>query len=152
MNSKSEIRAPGRPTFTRTGRRGRPRKLFRTRTLSAGETLTDNYNAQPDEQSDENFAGVDEVSIQRAINGPDNEEWLNAIESEVVSLIKNNTWEIVKSCDEENVIGCRFVLTNKCGLDGTVEKRKARLVAKAIVKSRVLIMIRLLHRWLGWKL
>lgn len=64
------------------------------------------------------------------MQGPDADEWLEAIVSEVKSLLKNDTWSVVKRPKDREVIGCRFVLRNKHNSDGTLERRKARLVAK----------------------
>lgn len=47
-----------------------------------------------------------------------------------MSLVKNDTWEIVKKDDNKNIVGCRLMLTNKHGPDRTLERRKAQLVAK----------------------
>lgn len=50
--------------------------------------------------------------------------------SEVKSLIKNNTWKLVERPKDQWVIGSRFVLRNKYKSDGSIEKRKVRLVAR----------------------
>lgn len=76
------------------------------------------------------FAGVAEVSLREAMSCDENEEWRNAILSEVESLVKNDTWEIVKKPEGQKSVGCRVVLTNKYAADGSVERRKARIVAK----------------------
>ena len=53
-----------------------------------------------------------------------------AILSEVESLVKNDTLDIVERPEEQNIVGSRVVLTNKYNSDGNIEKRKARIVAK----------------------
>lgn len=114
-------RAPGRPRIVRTGLRGRPRKLFQT-----------THEQREDEQSEieQEFACAAEVSMHEAMNSENRNEWYDAIESEIISIIKNDTWEIVNKNDVKNVVGCRYVLTNKYSIDGQIIKRKARLVAK----------------------
>ena len=43
---------------------------------------------------------------------------------------KNNTWELVDRLYDKLVIGVKWVYKTKLNLDGTVQKNKARLVAK----------------------
>lgn len=50
--------------------------------------------------------------------------------SEVESLVKNNTWKIIKKSKVQRSVGCRVVLTNKYAADGSIERRKTRIVAK----------------------
>lgn len=54
---------------------------------------------------------------------------------EVASIIKYNTWEIVKRPHNKRKIGSRFVLRNKFRPDGTLEKRKARIVAQGFAQT-----------------
>lgn len=49
--------------------------------------------------------------------------------SEVRSLIKNNTWELIRRPNDQQTIGSRFVLRNY-DANGTIERRKARVVAR----------------------
>jgi len=58
------------------------------------------------------------------------EEWRSAILSEIESLVRSETWKIVRAPPGQRSVGCRMVLTNKFNPDGTVFRRKARLVAK----------------------
>lgn len=50
--------------------------------------------------------------------------------SELKSFIKNDTWEVMDRPRNAEVIGSRLVLRNKYRTDGSIEKRKARLVAR----------------------
>ena len=45
-------------------------------------------------------------------------------------LKKNGTWEIVNLPREKKTVGCKWVFTVKCRADGSIERYKARLVAK----------------------
>ena len=62
-----------------------------------------------------------------ALNDPD---WYEAMNSEMSSLIKNNTWELVTRPCDKNIIGCRWVFKIKRKSDGSVDRYKARLVAQ----------------------
>ena len=110
-------RARGKPTLLRTGLRGRPRKVCQT--INADVTRA---NAE--------FAFVAEIPVKEAVNRPDSKEWLDAMTNELKSIIKNQTWEIVDRPKDAEMIGSRMVLRNKYKPDETVEKRKARLVAR----------------------
>lgn len=128
--AKVQSRAPGRPKLLRTGLRGRPRKVYRT--LSGGEE-SDVQLINSEEVDDDvfvNFAGHAEISMTEAMSSDERDEWENAILTEITSLILKDTWEIVEKPKGANVVGNRFVLTNKYGADGTTVRKKARLVAK----------------------
>ena len=118
-------RAPGRPQIARTGARGRPRKIF---------NVVENRNNLEEADSAQEIAGVAEVSLREAMSGSNAKEWKSAIEDEFRSLIGNDTWELVNRPQSRNVISCRIVLRNKYGLDGEIERRKARLVARGFTQ------------------
>lgn len=71
-----------------------------------------------------------EVNLEDALSGPDRAAWIEAIYSEFRSLIENDTWDIVDKPPDRKVIGCRVVLRNKLEADGSLGRRKARVVAK----------------------
>jgi len=116
----------GRPRILRTGKPGRPRKLFQTIKEAEGQQLT------PEEiDVVANIAEVnDPLTIDQALSGDDSTEWQAALQLEYDALIKNKTWTIVDRPADAKVIGCRWVLRTKYNANGTVERRKARLVAK----------------------
>ena len=49
---------------------------------------------------------------------------------EYSSIIKNDVWEIVSQPEGKLVVGSRWVYKVKHGANGSVEKYKARFVAK----------------------
>nr|GEV08275.1 leucine-rich repeat-containing protein [Tanacetum cinerariifolium] len=57
--------------------------------------------------------------------------WKYAMEEEMKALTKNNTWKKRVLPPGKNIFGCRWVFTVKYKPDGTIERYKARLVAKA---------------------
>lgn len=113
------VRARGRPRLLRTESRGRPGKLFHSApaTVNDDEAPGDQYET---DLEDDVFAGVAEVSMKIALNSEACEEWKDVIECKMMSLVKNDTWEIVKDDKSSNVVGCRLVLTNKHNSDGEV--------------------------------
>lgn len=56
--------------------------------------------------------------------------WREAMESEIKSIEKNNTWELTALPDGFTPIGVKWVYKTKLNEDGEVDKHKARLVAK----------------------
>lgn len=128
-------RGRGRPRLVRSGHRGRPRKIFQASqtyedNISNGEMGDDNVFTDGEDEDCKMFAGVAEVSVSEALNGEEREAWERAIQSEITSLIKNDTFKIVKCKDGQNVVGSRFVLTKKYQPDGSINRFKARIVAK----------------------
>ncbi|CAK9813843.1 Retrovirus-related Pol polyprotein from transposon TNT 1-94 [Anthophora plagiata] len=112
-------RGRGRPRLVRTGSRGRPRKLFHSANLT-------NHR--------EEAGYLTEVSIEEATRGSDADEWNDAIASELESILRNDTWQLVDRPERETVIGSRIVLRNKRRADGTLERRKARIVARGFAQ------------------
>ncbi|KAL7296877.1 hypothetical protein TKK_0010268 [Trichogramma kaykai] len=71
-----------------------------------------------------------EVDMKEALSGPDQAAWLEAMRDEVKSLVNNDTWTVVEKPRSAKLIGCRTVLRNKFNPDGTICRRKARLVTQ----------------------
>ena len=53
-----------------------------------------------------------------------------AIMDEFSPLLRNNTWEMTNKIENQKVISCKTVLTNKLNSNGTLNRRKARIVAR----------------------
>ncbi|GJX33215.1 retrovirus-related pol polyprotein from transposon TNT 1-94 [Tanacetum coccineum] len=56
--------------------------------------------------------------------------WKEAIQSEIDSIVHNNTWKLVDLPSGHKPIGHKWIFKKKLRPDGTIEKYKARLVAK----------------------
>jgi hypothetical protein len=59
-----------------------------------------------------------------------NDRWKNAMDKEVDALRKNNTWHLVPRRSGTNVIDYKWVYEVKIKTDGSIDRYKARLVAK----------------------
>ncbi|XP_015168387.1 uncharacterized mitochondrial protein AtMg00820-like [Solanum tuberosum] len=57
-------------------------------------------------------------------------EWKNAMDLEYEALMKNQTWELVARDPINNVVDCKWLFRIKRKVDGSIDKYKARLVAK----------------------
>lgn len=68
--------------------------------------------------------------MKQALSSPEAEEWHDAMVSEVKSILRNNTWELIERPKNSTTIGSRMVLRNKFNPNGTIHRRKARLVAQ----------------------
>lgn len=56
--------------------------------------------------------------------------WKEAMATEMEALEKNQTWEKCIIPSGKKPVGCRWVFTIKYKSDGSIERYKARLVAK----------------------
>ena len=56
--------------------------------------------------------------------------WKEAIQSEIDSIVHNNTWKLVDLPSGHKPIGHKWIFKKKLRPDGSIEKYKARLVAK----------------------
>ena len=53
------------------------------------------------------------------------------MDAEIQALKKNDTWDLVPRLANYNVVGCRWIFKTKLCADGSIERHKARLVAKS---------------------
>ena len=56
--------------------------------------------------------------------------WHEAMVEEYDSIMKNQVWKVVPRPQEKKVVGSRWIYKMKHAADGSVEKYKARFVAK----------------------
>ncbi|KAH9779117.1 retrovirus-related pol polyprotein from transposon RE1 [Citrus sinensis] len=71
-------------------------------------------------------------SVQEALKDP---KWKAAVNDEMRSLQKNQTWELVDLPPGKKPVGCRWIYTIKYKADGSIERYKARLVAKGYTQT-----------------
>jgi hypothetical protein len=69
-------------------------------------------------------------SIAEAYASPDADDWKEAVQNEMDSILSNETWELSERPHGCKPVGCKWVFKKKLRPDGTIEKYKARLVAK----------------------
>ena len=74
---------------------------------------------------------------------------MEAINSELDSIMSNHTWELVKLPPKVKPIGCKWIIKRKLKLDGTIDKYKACLVAKGYKQKHnvdfLILILRLLE-------
>ena len=66
-------------------------------------------------------------SFEEAVEEP---AWVDAMVEEYDSIVRNNAWEIVLRPEGKSVVGSRWIYKVKQAADGSVEKHKARFVAR----------------------
>ncbi|OUC41357.1 integrase core domain protein [Trichinella nativa] len=98
-----------------------PRDRFPNRNIFNSDFLL--FQAQVREQSDS-------ISYEEAVNRPDAKEWLKAINEELASHCENQSWEPAVLPPHKKAIKSKWVFKTKYKEDRTIEKRKARLVAR----------------------
>lgn len=83
------------------------------------------------------FAATEVKGIQipqtykQAMSDPENaQKWKEAIEEEIRTLVGNGTWEELLLPQGANLVTTKWVFTVKLKVDGTIERFKARLVAR----------------------
>lgn len=64
------------------------------------------------------------------LTSPDRDQWEQAMDAEMASIEKNNTWTLVELPPGSKAIGCKWVYQTKTKADGTLLKFKTRVVAK----------------------
>ena len=67
---------------------------------------------------------------------------------EMSALHKSGTQELVSLPTGKSTVGCRWIYAVKIGPDGQVDRLKARLVAKAILRFLGQIIVKLSLQWL----
>ena len=60
-----------------------------------------------------------------AMMGPNSEEWLRAMRSEIESMDDNQVWKLVDPLDGVKIIECKWVYKKKTNMDGNVYVYKA---------------------------
>jgi len=75
---------------------------------------------------------IEPVTFQEAQSNP---VWNQAMKEELTALEKNNTWSIVSVLNGKKPVGCKWIYKIKYNSDGTVERYKARLVAKCFTQT-----------------
>ena len=75
-------------------------------------------------------------TYEEAINSEESASWITAIQEEMDSLMKNNTWILVDKPENKKLVDCKWIFKKKEGITGIGSTRyKARLVAKGFTQK-----------------
>lgn len=78
-----------------------------------------------------NFAFfVEPETVAAAMNGPDAEKWISAMDEEMSSHSQNDTWSLTKLPKGRTAITAKWVFKTKSDDNGNIVRYKARLVAR----------------------
>ncbi|KAL0412036.1 UNVERIFIED_CONTAM: Retrovirus-related Pol polyprotein from transposon TNT 1-94 [Sesamum latifolium] len=72
----------------------------------------------------------DPVTFKDAMASSEAKQWKEAVKSEMDSIVSNKIWKLVDLPPGCTTIGCKWIFKKKLKPDGSVDKFKARLVAK----------------------
>ena len=118
--------------------RGRMRTTEAERLARDAEKVVGPPTAQRRQrQSPDRYTGYMALMSQCVVTEPSSFEeaveepaWVDAMIEEYDSIIKNSAWEIVPRPVGKSVVGSRWIYKVKQAADGSVEKYKARFVAR----------------------
>ncbi|MCI05645.1 hypothetical protein A2U01_0026698, partial [Trifolium medium] len=78
----------------------------------------------------------DPENYSEAISSDLSDEWIEAMNDEIISMNHNGVWELVELPNGFiKPIGCKWVFKTKKDAKGNVERFKARLVAKGFTQN-----------------
>ena len=75
------------------------------------------------------------ITVTEAMGRDDTWKWKEAMDSEYQSLIDNKTWTLTPLPIGRKSIGCKWIFKIKYNADGSVERYKARVVAKGYAQK-----------------
>lgn len=77
----------------------------------------------------------DPTSFQEALDSECKQNWLEAMREEMEALAENETWELVSLPKDAKLISNRWVFKTKLKEDGSVDRFRARLVARGFTQE-----------------
>ena len=78
---------------------------------------------------------VEPTSYEDVVNSPQVSEWTKAIEDEMCSINKNQTWSLVQLPKGRRAIKNKWIFNLELNTDISIMKYKARLVAKGLTQK-----------------
>jgi hypothetical protein len=116
----SQVSSESNPTLASLKNRFKGQKTRSIRDLYG-------QNEEVDRVSNLPLMVCDPVSFDEAAK---EDVWIKAMDEEIDSIERNNTWDLVDLAECKNIIGVKWVYKTKLNAEGEVEKYKARLVAQ----------------------
>lgn len=74
------------------------------------------------------------------------EGWTEVMKEELRALYENETWMLVPRQEGMDIVGAKLVYKTKYKADGSVERLKARLVARVSIKKQEWTSVILFHQ------
>lgn len=104
------------------------RSINKQYTLSAHAFVQPNCSSRTYISFLANISNIQELKSYKQAST--NAEWIAAMNKEIETLEANGTWELTQLPSGKKSIGCKWVYKVKYNHNGTVERYKAKLVAK----------------------
>ncbi len=81
---------------------------------------------------------IDELTmIHEALTSLEEEQWKETMESEYLSLLKNQTWKLETLPPSQTSVSCKWVLKRNHP-NGTISQYKVRLVAHGFIQTQII--------------
>jgi hypothetical protein len=69
------------------------------------------------------------------VGAPEGVHWKKAIDEEYASIMKHDTWDLVELPPDRRPVTCKWVFNVKQKADGSIDRYKARLVARGFTQA-----------------
>jgi hypothetical protein len=136
LSDRIDIDSPAQ-TVMYTGRGSRPPGKWWVAPITNTDTPMPDFNnpvMDPNEEvlnTSRNILDNEEPKFHRqVISGPNANLWHSAIEAKMDALRRNHTWDVVDRPTDRKIVDSKWVFKIKRLSDGSVDKFKARLMAK----------------------
>eukprot|EP01018_Ginkgo_biloba_P000406 Gb_07443 [translate_table: standard] len=100
-------------------------------------SLSDIYQRTTNMSQVVNFALFSQIQVEPTVfeEATKKQVWIDAMNEEMEAIHRNNTWELVQLPKDKHVIGVKWIYKVKYHADGSVERHKAKLVAKGFAQT-----------------
>lgn len=86
--------------------------------------------------SDSTLINLDDpYNFKEAMAGPGSAKWKEAMDSKIISMYKNQVWNLVDNILGRKTVRCKWIFKKKTNMDGNVHTYKVRLVAKGFTQT-----------------
>ena len=100
----------------------------------------ENQNQKPNYLGDWVFtaAGLQKEpqTVEEAMGSAEKEWWKAAMQKEMESIYSNDVWDLVELPNNRRPVGCKWVFKRKTKANGSIERYKARLVARGFSQKQ----------------
>ena len=79
--------------------------------------------------------GVEPTTVREALDGQDAGDWRDAMTAEMQAMTANKVYSLTELPAGRKAIGCKWVFKIKRAADGSIERYKARIVAKGFSQT-----------------
>ena len=78
----------------------------------------------------------DPETVEEALDSPDKNMWISAMKEEYESLVRNDTWTVVRLPPGQRILDTKWVFKRKQDSTGNTQRYRARLVAKGCAQIK----------------